>query len=183
MGCLADKSIKEKYNTSINPDDLLSVSKSIIKINSHDKMSKGFLIKFFKDDKDFFCLITGGEEIISQEMITQKEDIKFLYDNESKIKKIVLNPDERFIKNFKDIGIDSIVIEILSKDEIEKTYFLSPVINYINDFNDLKNEDIYIIQFPNGKMTCSVGKIKNINKYDFTFTSIMDKNLQGNPIF
>ena len=89
MGCLADKSIKEQYNTSTNPDDLLSVSKSIIKINSHDKMSTGFLIKFFKDDKDFFCLITGGEEIISQEMITQKEDIKFLYDNESKIKKIV----------------------------------------------------------------------------------------------
>ena len=137
MGCLSDKS-----NSSI-PKDITSISKSIVKINCHNKMNKGFLIKFFKDDKEFFCLMTGGEKIISQEMINKKEEIKFFYDNESKIKKISLNSEKRLINNFKDIGIDSTVIEILPEDKIENDFFLAPVINYINDFNELKNEDIF----------------------------------------
>ena len=183
MGCLSDKSNIEDFNKSSIPDSIESVTKSIAKINYQDKMSIGFLIKFFKDDKEFFCLMTGGEEIMSSDMINHKEDIKFFYDNESKIKKITLNSEKRLIKNFKDIGINSTVIEILPEDEIENDYFLSPVINYINNFNELKNEDIFIIQFPKGKMTYSTGKIKNINKYDFTHTTKIENELEGNPIF
>ena len=147
MGWLSDKSNLTNLNNSSIPQDITSISKSIVKIKYKDKMSKGFLIKLFKEDVEFFCLMTGGEKIISKDMIEQKEDIKFFYDNESKIKKISLNSEKRIIKNFKDIGIDSTVIEILPEDKIENDFFLMP---YINNFNELKDEDIFIIQFPKG---------------------------------
>ena len=107
MGCLSDKSNLSNLNNTSIPEGISFVSKSIVNINYKDKMNKGFLIKLFRDDKEFFCLITGGEKIISKDMIEQKEDIKFFYDNESKIKKISLNSEKRIIKNFKDIGIDN----------------------------------------------------------------------------
>ena len=180
MGCLSDKSNLSNLNNTSIPEGISFVSKSIVNINYKDKMNKGFLIKLFRDDKEFFCLITGGEKIISKDMIEQKEDIKFFYDNESKIKKISLNSEKRLIKNFKDIGIDSTVIEILPEDKIENDFFLSP---YINNFNELKDEDIFIIQFPKGIMTYSTGKIKNINKNDFIHTIKIENEFEGNPIF
>ena len=181
MGCMSDNLKTNDLKDSSIPDNILSISKSIVKIKFQNKMNLGFLIKFFKGDNDFFCLITPGE-VISQEMIEHKEEIKLFYDNEEKIKTIHLNPQERFIKNFKDIGIDSTVVEILTQDEIEKIFFLSPVINYIDDFKELKNEDIIIIQFSKGSMGYSIGKIIEINKYEFTHSTNIE-NSQGSPIF
>ena len=63
--------------------------------------------------------------------------ISFFYDSiEIKLKDIELNPDERFIKEFrnlenKDDDIDVTIIEILSRDNIERSFFLSPEINYM----------------------------------------------------
>ena len=164
------------------PDNISSTSKSIVKLDYPNKTCFGFLIKFFKEDKDFFCLLTAGENI-SQEMIERKESIKFFYDNESKIKKINLDSKERFIKNFKDIRINVTVVEILSSDEIEKEYFLLPVINYVDDFNELKNEEIVLIHYPKGKLSYLQGKIKEKNKYAFTHSMKTDINSVGLPIF
>ena len=164
------------------PDFILSASKSVVKLNSQNKTFNGFLIKFFKDDKDFFCLLTV-EECLSKDMIERTEDIKFYYDNESKLKKISLNKKERFIKNFNDMGINSTVIEITPKDEISKDYFLLPVINYTDEFNELKNEEIFIIHFPKGILNFSPGIIKDINKNEFTLSMNNEINALGNPIF
>ena len=140
-------------NSKVGPPENISViSKSIVKFDYPNKTFFGFLIKFFKEDKDFFCLLTA-EENISKEKIEKKESIKFFYDNESKIKKINLDSKERFIKNFKDVGINVIIVEILPSDEIDKEYFLLPVINYIDEFKDLKNEEIVTIHYPKGKLS------------------------------
>ena len=128
MGC-GNSKVDEITPTGLKiviPDNISAISKSIVKLDNPNKICFGFLIKFFKGDKDFFCLTTV-EESIPKEMIERKESIKFFYDNESKIKKINLDPDQRFIKNFKDIGINVTVVEILSSDEIEKNYFLLPM--------------------------------------------------------
>ena len=164
------------------PANILAISKSIVKLDYPNKTCFGFLIKFFKEDKDFFSLTTD-EENIPIEMIEKKESIRFFYDNESKIKKINLDPDQRFIKNFKDIGINITVVEILSSDEIEKEYFLLPVINYVEDFNELKNEEIITIHYPKGKLSCLQGKIQEINKYEFTHSIQNETNSFGLPIF
>jgi len=44
------------------------------------------------------------------------------------------------------------IIEILSNDEVNEDYFLIPNMDYYdNNYNNLKNEKIYIVQFPGGK--------------------------------
>ena len=164
------------------PDNISSTSKSIVKLDYPNKACFGFLIKFFKEDKDFFCLLTAGENI-SQEMLERKESIKFFYDNESKIKKINLDSKERFIKNFKDIGINVTVVEILSSDEIEKECFLLPVINYVDEFKELKNEEVITVQNQKRKLSYLPGKIKDINKYEFIHSINTEKNSFGLPIF
>ena len=53
------------------PQNILLVSKSICKLDIPDKIPYGFLIKFFKNDKDFFCLLTHNDNI-TKEMIEKK---------------------------------------------------------------------------------------------------------------
>ena len=159
MGCSNLKAEEMKDKDSKVPDFISSISKSIVKLNIQDKTFSGFLIKFFKEDKDFFSLLTVGESI-SSDMIKKFEDFKFYYDNETKIKKISLNKSERFIKNFSDIGVNSTVIEIIQADEIDKDYILLPVINYTSEFNELKNEEIYIVHFPKGILDFQSQKLK-----------------------
>ena len=171
-----EKKPEEEFNY------LLVVSKSIIKIDISNKFYSGFLLKLFKDDQDFFCLITT-REAITKELIKRKEYIKFFYDDESKIKKISLNSEERFIKSFEDIGIDSIVIEILPADGIEENYFLLPMINYLDEFEELKNEEIVMMQKPKGKLSFSTGKIKEIQNDEFIHSIEGEISSLGYPIF
>ena len=160
MGCGNSNSMSK----SDIPQNLSSVSKSICQIDIPNKISYGFFVKFFKNDKDFYCLLTDSD-IITKEMIEKKEYINFFYDGDSKIKKICLNTDERYIKDFRDIGINSTIIEILPSDEIEKDYFLLPM---INEYKDLKNEKIELIQYPKGILTYSKGVIQEIPKLENT---------------
>ena len=70
-------------------------------------------------------------------MVNQRKTIRFYYDSlKAKLKEIVLNPDERLIQDFRNsnelkYNIDAIVIEILTKDNIWKEYFLLPDIKNI----------------------------------------------------
>ena len=128
-------------------------------------MASGFLIYFNKSSKNFFCLITC-EHVITKDMIKQKNEINFLYDNERKTKKIQLNPDERFIKDFRDIDLDAVVIEILPKDNIEKEFFLEQDINDFYDLNGLVNKEIEILQYARGNLSYSCGKISKIDNYN-----------------
>ena len=44
------------------------------------------------------------------------------------------------------MNIDATVIEILPKDDIDKNYFLLPVIDYIYDYEELINKEIILMQ-------------------------------------
>ena len=170
---------KPKKSKIIDPEMILA-SKSICKISNQNKISSGFLIKLFKKDKDFYCFMTNNQ-IISKEMINKKEKISFYYDNEQIVKEIILNPNERFIKDFNDIGIDVIVVEILPKDNIDKNYFLLPVIDYIFETKYLKDKEIIIIQ-NQFYITSKIKEINN-NNNEFTFLKNKEKFFTGNPIF
>ena len=117
---------------SLDPS-ITQISKSLCKITiSSGKMSSGFLIQLFKGRKEFYCLMTN-EHVITKEMIDKKIKIDIYYDSQSKFRNIELNTEERLIKEFTDIKMDITVIEIISKDEISKEYFLLPLIDYINN--------------------------------------------------
>ena len=79
-----------------------------------------------------------------------KNSIDIYYDSQSKYKNIKLNPEERIIKDFKDNKIDATVVEIISKDDISKDYFLLPQIDYMGNYNQLINKEISIIQYQRG---------------------------------
>ena len=163
-------------------DSILAAAKSICKVITERKTGSGFLIKLFKGEDDFYCLISN-EHIITKNMIEKKEKIKIYYDNESKIKEIILNSDERFIKDFRDINIDATVIEIITKDNIEKEYYLLPYLDYMNNYEKLKNEEITIIQYPKGKKSYSNGIIKNIKNYEIIHLASTEEGSSGSPIF
>ena len=185
MDCSNSKNLERP--TQINqtnqlPVSISSVLKSLCKIETQYKKSSGFLIKFEAKEDEFYCLLTN-EHIITKDLVEKKGIIKFIFECGTKEKEIKLDDKERYIKVFMDINIDAIVIQILPKDEIEKDYFLSFDKNYINDFNKLKNEDITIIQNLSDCPCYSYGKIKEINKYEFTYSAFIKNCLSGSPIF
>ena len=57
----------------------------------------------------------------------------FILIKKKKQKKIKLDKNERYIKDFRNTNIDAIVIEILPKDDISSDFFLLPNINYLDN--------------------------------------------------
>ena len=161
------KPIPDIKPESIQPDSAMipmdtsmtNVSKSLCKILTPYKAASGFLIKFFKNLEDFFCLVTN-EHVISEEMIERRDTINMYYDSESKMKEIKLNPDERFIKVFTDFKMDATVVEILPEDNIPSDYFLLTLIDFRDNFDAFIGKEIAIIQYPKGKLYYSRGNIK-----------------------
>ena len=158
---------------------IIKASKPVCKIITNDKQGTGFFIKLCKDNKDFYCLMTN-ENLISKEMVNLKQTIKISYNNELEIKEIKLNEDERYIKDYKNMNIDIIIIEIIKKDEIKEKLFLLP---YLGDNNILINKKINIIQYPRGCLSFSSGKILNIDKYEIIHDGNTDFGSSGSPIF
>ena len=162
------------------------VSKSFCKISFQNRIGSGFLIKLYKADQDFFCLMTC-EHVVTREMINQKSKIRFLYDSiGAKLREIELDKKKRLIKDFRFLNnIDTTVIEIIPSDKISSEFFLSPNLDYMYNFNDLKNKDISILQYPKGELAQAYRRIKNINKnkYEFSHTASTEQGSSGSPIF
>ena len=156
--------------------NLYDVCPSISKIVAGNKQGTGFLIKLYKGTQQLLCLMTN-EHIIEKEMIDKNEKICFYYDLEKKYSILDLNKDKRFIECNKMLDIT--IIEILPKDQIKKKYFLIPDLN----IEELMNKEIYIPQFPGGKLKYSRGMIKSINNFQITHTASTEFGSSGSPIF
>ena len=100
-----------------------------------------------------------------------------------KQKEILLNSNERLIKNFNDINIDVTLIQILPKDNTQNIYFLMPDMNYINDTDSLMNKNICISQGSMNNFDIATGKIIKINKNEFCFYKSDNEDSLGSPIF
>ena len=78
------------------------------------------------------------------------------------------------------MDLDITIIEIISKDNIDKSYFLLPYL----DYNNLENKSIYIPQFPEGnKLSNSRGEISGIDKYEIIHNASTTQGSSGSPIF
>ena len=164
---------------------LYEVCPSICKIIFLNKRGTGFFIKLYKDNKPLFLLMTN-EHIIKKEMIEKKEEIEVYYNNQKKRIKITLNKEERFIQCYKEeLEIDCTIVEILNKDKVNEDYFLLPNIDYnSNNYNELKNKLVNVVQFPGGKnLSYSKGELININKYEFTHKAGTKGGSSGSPMF
>ena len=180
---------KEGFYLGSKPEELdtglIDVSKSVcklkIEINSEIQYGAGFLLRYQIDGQYFNCLLSN-EPIIKEEYIKNKFIMNVSYNHENKNIIIKLDENERYIRNFKDISLDITLVEILNSDYIYEDYFLFPESNYL--IKDLKNKQIYIPQFHLGKrIENSLGIIKNIDKYHFTYLVSSNSCLSGSPIF
>ena len=112
--------------------------------------------------------------------------IEISYDNSNKTFDIVLNKDNRFIIEYTYLGIDATVIEILTEDKIDEKYFLKCNLDYLYNFEGLKNRIIFVLQYPGGgPLKISHWEIKSIDKYskEFAHTASTEGGSSGNPIF
>ena len=101
--------------------NLHKICKSICKIFYKNEVGTGFFIKLYKNNKEFFCIMTN-EHIITQELINSNKKIIVYYDAQNERIDINLNIKERFIKEYKEFDLDITIIEILKEDNIDKKY-------------------------------------------------------------
>ena len=171
---------------------LIDVAKSICKIKYINKNNKimsgtGFFIKIErKDDNDpLFCLMSN-EHVISKEVIKSKTELEIFYDNQHQKIKLVLDKDLRFIRDYRYLNIDAVIVEIFP-EEVQQNYFLLPNIEYIGEnYAEFKDELICIVQFPGGKdLNYSVGRIIDVKDYsnELTHLSTTKAGSSGSPIF
>ena len=172
------KEVDTKNSLNILDLNIYNAIKSVCKIITNNGNGSGFLIKLFKNNQKFFCLMTN-EHVVTKEMIKLKQKIILYYDAQNERKEIVLNKDERFIEEYTNKNLDIAIIEIIKQDNINENYFLLP---YFGDYN-LVNQDIFIIQFPKGDLGTSKGKIIGINNYEITHDVATQPGSSGSPIF
>ena len=178
----SDEEINPQTKIMGNPlrslKSLLTAAKSICKIIvSSNQLASGFFISLIMQDKPFKCLITN-EHVVNKKMIEDKVVIEVLYDMETKCLEINLNAEERYIKDFTAFNMDLTVIEILPSDGIPKDYFLLPLRDYMDNYDKLIDKDIMILQYPNGEINYSFGKIKEgskASKYGFIHNASTDE--------
>ena len=155
--------------------DLIKVIPSVCKIKVLNQNGTGFLIKLYKNYKELFCLMTN-EHVIKKKYIDDNETIYIYFDRENDYKAIRLNQSERFIKCFKNFDVT--IIEIIKNDKIEEKYFLVPNLDNIN-----VKQEIYVPQFPEGKLSYSFGVIKEISNNKLIHTASTKHGSSGSPIF
>ena len=176
--------VYNRNNKIYKIDNVFTISKSTLLIEYENIVGTGFFIKFMKNNKPLYCLMTS-EHIINSEMIALNKSIDILYENKTKKLTIELNKKERIIRTFLDMGIDATIIEILKKDKIKEDYFLSPCDEKDNalKYENLINAEIQIIQFPEGEnLSYSKGEILKINKYRFSYNASTLSGSSGSPI-
>ena len=141
---------------------LYHIAKCTILIVIENSMASGFFLKFERNNKPFYCLMTN-QHVIQSRFVEERKKIRIIYDNEDKYLDLILDREERIIICFKEVlNIDVTLIEIIPKDKIDDSYFLTPNMNYPQ--LDKEGKEIQVVQFPLGQyLSYSVGEIKNIN--------------------
>ena len=182
---IEENTIQSSDKDSIN-FFISKVSKAICKITTETSEGNingiGFLLKFFINQEEFYCLISN-EHVITKDAIKNKNMIYITYDNGLKGAYKRLDEQKRYIKSFSDIDLDITVVEILDEDNISKDYFLLPEFECrVN--NELINKEIYVTHYLNDnnlKVTRSL--IKEINKSGLTHQTSLEPGSSGCPIF
>ena len=168
-------------------DYFVNACNSVCKIFIYDTkdVGSGFFLKVEKKNETFYCLISC-EHLLRSIYINQKKIIKVYFENQKKNINISLDNSKRFIREYTYMNIDATVIEIKPDDNIGQEYFLSFNIDYLKNFNDLENKNIFIIQYPlGGPLRKSEGKILSVDKYEksLSYNASTDSGSSGSPIF
>ena len=169
---------KEIFNFKIQAR-MPSICKIVTKSG---KIGCGFLMKSYKGEKEFFCLISNNS-VINKNMIESNDKVDIFFDNCNKKVNIDLVKNERFILDFSFLNVDAVVIEILPRDEINENFFLKSDLIYRDDFYKIKNKNIYIVNFiKNYNINFLDNQVISINQYEYIYSKNIS-GIPGSPIF
>ena len=102
MGICEKTGGRKEENETDNPliqldTDMIDATKSVCMIMTNEGNGTGFLLKTFKDNKEFFCLISN-EHVITKDMIEAKQKVIIHYDKKNKTKEITLDKRKTIYK-------------------------------------------------------------------------------------
>ena len=159
------------------PLSVNDLKNTICKIFIPDKKKVG--TGFFMKIKQIIYLITC-HHVISGDVINSIINIK-ISDKENKIHEQNIKLNERDYKFFVDLDIT--VVEIKDSDKIvDQLDFLDYDANYVKGYEQYKDLDIFILQYPNNVYTGS-GKIKQLfDSINFSHDIDTEPGSSGSPI-
>jgi len=162
--------------------------KDICKIKSGEEQGTGFFCKIpFPNMDNMLPVLITNNHVINEDVL-YKENSKILLriKDEQKEKEIYLNKRIKYTNQNFDITI----IEIKDKDEI-KNYLelddkiINDIINNENENYEYVDETLYIIHYPEGKLSVSYGILQNIfvdRKFNFSHKCSTRRGSSGSPI-
>ena len=162
----------------------------ICQIDRGDAMGTACFCKIpFPDLEHTLPVLITNNHVIDEELLFKKNGkIRISIKKENNFKEIYL--DGRKKMTFSENNLDITIIEIKEEDNIKNFLELDDkIINNIikndNINNKFDGESIYIIQYPNSKLSISFGKIKKIDKikkYEIFHKCNTEKGSSGSPI-
>lgn len=195
MEVIKEKLLKDK--PSIIPyesieETLNQMNYNICKIKMEDgAQGTGFFCKIpFPNKENLMPVLITNNHIISQESLSRENEIiSLMVRNEQKVKNLNLN--NRI--NYTNQDYDITIIELKEKDDIQNFLELDDnIIDTIlsNEDNDTSNrvylkETLYILQYPEGKLSVSYGILENISidkKFNFNHSCSTKAGSSGSPI-
>ena len=164
------------------------MEKNICKITVGNDQGTGFFceIPFPNKDNMLKVLITNNHVI--NDSILKKPDAVIPLDIEEEAKTKYLNLNNRI--KYTSEKYDTTIIELKENDEI-KNYLqldekiMEDIMNNINKNDKYKDETVYIIQYPEGKLSVSYGIIGNMcvsEEYNIIHKCSTNRGSSGSPI-
>ena len=185
--------ILEGHGNPINKDEILnlfkmeeSMCKIIFERIENNKITKGKGTGFFCEieNKNFpikYCLFTNNH-VLNESNIELDKIINFEYYKNGKYieKEIKINKERKVYTNKE---LDYTCIEILESDDINNYFKIDPYLYKNNNIEYLKDNDIFILQYPNGNdISISYGKILSIKENDIQHSASTNSGSSGSPI-
>ena len=164
------------------------MKKNICKIKIDQMQGTGFFCKIpFPDHNNMLPVLITAYHVINEEFLN-KDDAKIVLEIKANPNVKELNLKDRIKYTNRDYDIT--LIELKAEDNISDFLELDDII--VDDIISGKNkneifieENIYILEYPNGELNYSTGILNNIyedNKYHFTHTCGTGYGSAGSPI-
>ena len=175
---------------------LNQMKNNICKIKTQKgEQGTGFFCKIpFPSQEQLLPVLITNNHVINQESLNNNENISIMIRNEKKAK--IINLNKRI--NYTNPEYDITIIELTKEDNIQNFFELDDNILYnILEEND-KNEDkdvnsnqiylketVYILQYPEGKLSVSYGILEDIyldSTFNFNHSCSTTSGSSGSPI-
>ena len=187
------EAILEGHGNPINKQEILNLFKmeeSMCKIKfermENNKIKKGKGTGFFCEieNKNFpikYCLFTNNH-VLNETNIEIDNIINFeYYKNGKYIEKEIKIDNNRKVYTNKEL--DYTCIEIFKSDDINNYFKIDPYLYKYNNIEYLKDNDIFVLQYPNGNdISISYGKILLLKENNIKHSASTNSGSSGSPI-